>query len=88
MSHCKNCGHPSHCGVPLYSQNHFNLKDELDGVIKLCDHCICDECCTHKCSVCGEHKKCSAVDYRDEYWGKLRGQMWVCEDCQDASTKN
>ena len=60
MSHCKNCGHPSHCGVPLYSENHFNLKDEIQQGIKLCDSCSCEECCKHKCSKCKENK-CTIV---------------------------
>jgi hypothetical protein len=80
MSYCKNCGHPSHCGIPLYSENHFSLKDEIQQGIKLCDSCSCEECCKHKCSKCKENKVCSQFDYRD-YWGNLRGQMWICKDC-------
>ena len=88
MSYCENCGHPSHCGVPLYSQSRFDLADDFPSNIKLCDHCRCKECCKHKCSKCNEYKVCDAMDYRDEYWGKLRGQMWVCKDCQDEASKD
>lgn len=87
MSYCKNCGHPSHCGIPLYSENHFNLKNEIQHGIKLCDSCRCEECCKHKCSKCSEYKVCDAIDYRDQ-WDRLRGQMWICKDCQDEASKD
>ena len=39
---CKNCGHESHCGVPL--------KKNLDGMhgeeIEVCKYCRCKKCTT------------------------------------------
>ena len=39
MTHCKNCGHQSHCGTPL--------KKKLDShgeEIEVCKYCRCDKC--------------------------------------------
>ena len=42
---CKNCGRPSHCGVPFmeeYRRQPYNHG--IEGMIKVCSHCNCDRC--------------------------------------------
>jgi len=46
MTNCKNCGHGSHCGVPL--------KDEFcagDAMILICSHCRCEKCVENEDSI-------------------------------------
>lgn len=84
MTYCKNCGSPSHCGVPLYSQGHFNLKDELAPSIRICNGCRCENCNKLKtCFICKEEKyNCIECDYRD-YKDELKGRIQVCQNCWD-----
>jgi len=42
-SHCNNCGHPSHCGVPLYEDSWSAYGKRL-GRIEICKNCTCSEC--------------------------------------------
>ena len=42
MSTCNNCGHGSHCGVPLQRE-----ERDYDGSmysIKVCNNCRCNQC--------------------------------------------
>ena len=40
---CQNCGHESHCGVPLMRDERA-WTGKLLGQIKVCDKCRCDKC--------------------------------------------
>ena len=45
MSHCQNCGHESHCGVPLrkeFRRPPYNKGPE--GQIEVCKNCRCENC--------------------------------------------
>lgn len=104
MSHCKNCGHPSHCGVPLYSENHFSLKNELPDRIKLCDCCVCTECaedcalsstsngkCAEDCTkMCHICKEHKDCNLFDyrDARDRLRGQVYICQDCANEPKEN
>ena len=42
MNSCKNCGHQSHCGTPMFRQH-----EDYDGhcySVEICKHCRCDNC--------------------------------------------
>ncbi len=42
---CQNCGHESHCGVPLYKDYRREYYDHgVEGQIKVCECCRCEEC--------------------------------------------
>ena len=42
---CKNCGHESHCGVPLYKDFRREPYDHgVEGQIKVCEYCRCVFC--------------------------------------------
>lgn len=42
---CKNCGHGSHCGTPLYaSAQHYQIDGGEYYEIKICDSCRCEKC--------------------------------------------
>ena len=43
MTYCQNCGHESHCEVPLMRDEH-NYKKELLGQIEVCKNCRCEVC--------------------------------------------
>ena len=45
---CQNCGHESHCGKPLWKSVDFR---EPDNIIKVCEHCRCNECKEEKIDV-------------------------------------
>lgn len=84
MSTCENCGANSHCGVPLYSEQHFNLKDELAPRIKLCSTCRCEKCNSKICFICKQEKYgCKFVDYRD-HKNELKGRISVCPECWES----
>jgi len=42
MPHCRNCGHESHCGVPMYKE----FKDPLStpNMLEVCKKCRCERC--------------------------------------------
>ena len=45
MAYCKNCGHESHCGVPLMKEfrghtNHGGIEDQTE----VCKKCRCEKC--------------------------------------------
>lgn len=45
MQYCQNCGHESHCGIPLWKE--VKINDPFLGQnpsIKVCNHCRCDKC--------------------------------------------
>ena len=45
MSSCKNCGHESHCGVPLYKDfRREPYNHGTEGQIEVCKHCRCELC--------------------------------------------
>jgi hypothetical protein len=48
MTHCRNCGHESHCGVPLYkSVQKISELDDGHGEmeqIEVCRKCRCEKC--------------------------------------------
>ena len=42
---CKNCGHESHCGVPLYKDFRREPYNQgIEGQVKVCEHCRCVIC--------------------------------------------
>ena len=43
MTYCQNCGHESHCGIPLL-KDEYNYKNELLGQIEVCKCCRCENC--------------------------------------------
>tara|TARA_Y100001963_G_scaffold158433_1_gene258054 strand:+ start:10296 stop:10490 length:195 start_codon:yes stop_codon:yes gene_type:complete len=43
MDKCRNCGHDSHCGVPLYKDFRPEGKG-IQGQIEVCKHCRCPKC--------------------------------------------
>ena len=43
MTYCQNCGHESHCGIPLLREER-NYKKELLGQIEVCKNCLCEVC--------------------------------------------
>lgn len=40
--YCRNCGHPSHCGIPYYDD--LQNYDQPPTTLKICDHCRCGNC--------------------------------------------
>ncbi len=40
---CNNCGHNSHCGVPLYETSKVDDTGE-EYQYEVCRHCRCDDC--------------------------------------------
>jgi len=48
MTKCRNCGHPSHCGIPLIKD--VKTSAELDDghseieKIEVCKYCRCGKC--------------------------------------------
>ena len=45
MTKCRNCGHDSHCGVPLmkdFRREPYNHGTE--GQIEVCKSCRCEQC--------------------------------------------
>jgi len=40
--YCKNCGRPSHCGVPYYED--LQNYDTPPTTTKICEHCRCGNC--------------------------------------------
>jgi hypothetical protein len=40
---CENCGHPSHCGSPLY-EDKWSAYGRRLGHIDICKQCRCEEC--------------------------------------------
>ena len=45
MIYCKNCGHESHWGVPLYKDFRREPYNQgIEGQVKVCDHCRCVIC--------------------------------------------
>ena len=42
-TNCKNCGHYSHCGQPLWQENKGYLQDG-NNFYKACDGCRCEKC--------------------------------------------
>ena len=43
-SYCQNCGHKSHCGVPLREEDVRNVWGKHLGSIEICKHCRCKLC--------------------------------------------
>ena len=43
MSKCKNCGHDSHCGGPLWKDVNNSWEKRL-GQIEVCKMCRCEKC--------------------------------------------
>ncbi len=43
MYKCKNCGHDSHCGVPLMKDVNNSWEKRL-GQIEVCKQCRCAKC--------------------------------------------
>ena len=42
---CKNCGHESHCGVPLHKDFRRDHYDHgVEGQVEVCKHCRCILC--------------------------------------------
>ena len=42
---CKNCGHESHCGVPLHKDFRRDHYDHgVEGQIEVCKYCRCNKC--------------------------------------------
>ncbi|MDC0862929.1 hypothetical protein OAP74_00470 [bacterium] len=41
-TNCKNCGHYSHCGQPLWKEN--NNPQDGNNMYKACDACRCEKC--------------------------------------------
>jgi len=50
---CNNCGHPSHCGGPLY-EDAWNEYGRRLGRIEICKSCTCNDCSTKDISECKE----------------------------------
>ena len=43
MAKCRNCGHDSHCGVPLMKEVRNAWLDRL-GQVEVCKFCRCEKC--------------------------------------------
>ena len=42
---CQNCGHESHCGVPLHKDFRRDHYDHgVEGQIEVCKYCRCNKC--------------------------------------------
>ena len=70
---CKNCGHESHCGVPLHKDFRRDHYDHgVEGQIEVCKYCRCNKCSKpdwgqeilmqKKCLSCGHECHCATVD--------------------------
>ena len=48
VTYCKNCGHASHCGVPLQKEHrgYSSAMAELWVTIEVCKSCRCEKCIT------------------------------------------
>ena len=65
MTRCKNCGHESHCGVPLRKD-----VDRSGTEIEVCRNCSCDNCFAITGSLClskeiemaCDNEKCKSLD--------------------------
>ena len=45
MINCKNCGHESHCGVPLYKEfRREPYNHGIEGQTEVCRNCRCELC--------------------------------------------
>ncbi len=45
IEYCKNCGHASHCGVPLYKDFRRDHYDHgVEGQVEVCKQCRCNNC--------------------------------------------
>ena len=44
MSKCKNCGHDSHCGIPLNQTISQTLSGINETKVEICKTCRCDTC--------------------------------------------
>jgi hypothetical protein len=43
-SYCQNCGHHSHCGVPLREERVTNVWGKHLGYVEICKNCRCKQC--------------------------------------------
>jgi len=41
---CQNCGHESHCGVPLHKDFRRDYDHGVEGQIEVCKYCRCNKC--------------------------------------------
>ena len=41
---CQNCGHESHCGVPLWKEFRRAYDHGPEGQIEVCKQCRCEYC--------------------------------------------
>lgn len=77
---CQNCGHGSHCGVPLHSERPMG-QDGLPAGIKICDNCRCEKCIPVKCFKCQDlttdFKQFEYRDHKDE----RKGTIAICLSC-------
>jgi hypothetical protein len=46
--HCKNCGHPQHCGSAHWMEVKDYGVDSEPYLIKACDTCQCNDCSKSK----------------------------------------
>ncbi len=45
MNNCINCGHESHCGVPLRKEfRRYPYNKGPEGMIEVCKSCSCENC--------------------------------------------
>jgi len=45
ITYCKNCGHESHCDVPLHKDFRREPYDHgVEGQIEVCKKCRCEKC--------------------------------------------
>ena len=45
VTYCKNCGHASHCGVPLQKEfRGYSGEGGIMGMIEVCKSCRCEKC--------------------------------------------
>ena len=45
MVYCKNCGHESHCGVPLTKEfRGHKARGGIEGIVEVCKKCRCETC--------------------------------------------
>ena len=43
--YCRNCGHPSHCGVALTKEHRgYSSEGGIMGTIEVCKSCRCEKC--------------------------------------------
>ena len=41
---CRNCGHESHCGIPLFKDISIQAPEYKSVPIEVCKKCRCDKC--------------------------------------------